>query len=59
MLKDSLPKFVSEMKELADLLNTSQIEIDRMLSNIEDMVSQFYVASAMYSLDDWEKEFGI
>lgn len=59
MLKDSLPRFVSEMKELADLLNTSQIEIDRIISNIEDMVSQFYVASATYSLDDWEKEFGI
>lgn len=59
MLKDSLPKFISEMKEIAELLNTDQIEIDRMIKYIDDMVSQFYISSATYSLDDWEKEFGI
>lgn len=59
MLKDSLPKFIADMKELAELLNTDQIEIDRMVEHIEKMVSQFYISSATYSLNDWEREFGL
>lgn len=59
MIKDSLPKFIAEMKELAILLNASQKEIDAMEKYIGNMVRQFYISSADYSLNDWEKEFGI
>ena len=59
MLVDSLPKFVANMKEMAMLLHTNQIEIDAMTVYIENMVNQFYISSADYSLDDWEREFGI
>ncbi|HBV83932.1 MAG TPA: DNA-packaging protein, partial [Lachnospiraceae bacterium] len=59
MLKDSLPQFVREMKEMSELLRVDQSEIDRLLCSIEDMIRQFYISSATYSIDDWEQEFSI
>lgn len=59
MLKDSLPQFVREMKEMAVLLGVDQGEVDRLETCIEEMVKQFCIISATYSIDDWEKEFGI
>lgn len=59
MLKDSLPQFVREMKEMSALLKVDQAEIDRMLRYIEDTIRQFYISSATYSIDDWEREFSI
>lgn len=59
MLKDSLPQFVREMKEMAFLLDVNQDEIDRMEAFIEEMIKQFWISSATYSIEDWEKEFGI
>lgn len=59
MLKDSLPQFVREMKEMAFLLGVNQDEIDRIESFIEEMIRQFWILSATYSIEDWEKEFGI
>ena len=59
MLRDSLPQFVREMREMALLLNVDQVEIDRMEAYIEELIRQFWIASATYSIADWEKEFGI
>lgn len=59
MLKDGLPQFVREMKEMAVLLGVDQEEIDRLEACIEEMTRQFWIMSATYSIDDWEKEFGI
>ena len=59
MLRDSLPQFVREMREMALLLNVDQAEIDRMEAYIEELIRQFWIASATYSIADWEKEFGI
>lgn len=59
MLKDSLPKFIVEMKEIAELLDISQEEINKLMEEISKLTKQFYVKSATYSIDDWEKEFGI
>lgn len=59
MLKDSLPPFVREMREMALLLNVEQPEMDRLEAAIDEMIAQFCVASATYSIDDWEKEFGV
>ncbi len=38
MLKDSLPQFVREMKEMSELLKVDQSEINRLLCSIEDMI---------------------
>ena len=59
MLRDSLPQFVREMREMALLLNVDQTEIDKMETYIEEMVRQFWISSATYSITDWEREFGI
>lgn len=59
MLKDSLPPFVREMREMALLLKVEQPEIDRLEAAIDEMIAQFYISSATYSIDDWEKEFEI
>lgn len=59
MLENSLPRFVREMKEMALLLGVEQEELDRLEACIEEMTSQFWIMSATYSIDDWEKEFGI
>lgn len=59
MLKDSLPRFVREMKEMSKLLQVDQAEIDRLVQYIEEMIRQFYISSATYSIDDWEREFSI
>lgn len=59
MLKDGLPQFVREMKEMAVLLGVDQEEIDRLEACIGEMTRQFWIMSATYSIDDWEKEFGI
>ena len=59
MLKDRLPQFVRGMKEMALLLGVDQEEIDRLEAFIEEMIRQFCISSATYSIEDWEKEFGI
>ncbi|MDE5698176.1 MAG: YmfQ family protein [Lachnospiraceae bacterium] len=59
MLKDSLPQFVREMREMALLLNVDQVEVDRMEAYIGEVIRQFCISSATYSIADWEREFGI
>ena len=59
MLQDSLPQFVREMKEMALILGVDQIEINRMEMYIEEMLQQFWISTSTYSIDDWEREFGI
>lgn len=59
MLKDTVPKFVAEMTEIAELFEAEQPELDRLKSTLEEIVKQFYVKTATYSLDRWEQDFGI
>lgn len=59
MLKDSLPQFVREMEDMALLLSVAQDEMDRMGTYISGMERQFWITTATYSIDDWERELGI
>lgn len=59
MLNNSLPQFVAEMKEMQDILQAEQIEIDTLETVLQDIAQQFYIQSATYSLDEWEAEFGL
>lgn len=59
MLKDTVPKFVAEMAEMAELFEAEQPELDRLKVTLEEIVKQFYVKTATYSLDRWEQDFGI
>ena len=59
MLKKSVPPFVSEMREMAELFVAEQPELDRMESDLAQLLSQFYIKTATYSLDRWEEDFGL
>lgn len=59
MLKRSVPPFVAEMREMAELFVAEQPELDRMERELTELLKQFYIKSATYALDQWEEEFGI
>lgn len=59
MLKKSVPLFVAEMREMADLFGAEQPELDKLTEDLSDLLDQFYIKSATYSLNVWEKEFGL
>ena len=59
MLKNNVPQFVSQMREMAELFHVEQAELNRLEVQIEELIKQFYIRSATYSLGDWEKEFAL
>lgn len=59
MLKKSVPPFVAQMREMAELFVAEQPELDRMESDLSRLLSQFYIKTADYSLDRWEEDFGL
>ncbi len=59
MLCKSVPPFVARMREMAELFGAEQPEIDRMADALTDIIRQFYIKTATWSLDDWEDEFGL
>ncbi len=59
MLNKSVPPFVAQMREIAELFIAEQPELDRMERELTELLKQFYIKSATYSLDQWEDEFGI
>lgn len=59
MLKKSVPPFVAEMLEMASLYTAEQPELDRMEKELTELLDQFYIKTATYSLDMWEADFGL
>lgn len=59
MLKKSVPPFVAQMMEIAQLFTAEQPELDRMEADLSELLRQFYIKTATYSLDMWENEFGL
>lgn len=59
MLKKSVPPFVAEMMEIAQLFIAEQPELDMMEADLAELLRQFYIKTATYSLDMWEDEFGL
>ena len=59
MLKKDVPPFVAQMREIAELFIAEQPELDKMEADIAELLRQFYIKSATYSLDECEDEFGI
>lgn len=59
MLNKSVPPFVAQMREMAELFLAEQPELDRLEKELTELLKQFYIKSATYSLDQWEDEFGI
>lgn len=59
MLKKSVPPFVAQMREMAELFYAEQPELDRLEGILSALLAQFYIKTATYSLDMWEEEFGL
>lgn len=59
MLKDSLPQFVTSMKEMKSILQAEQIELNLLEDTLQEFMRQFYIKSATYELDRWESELGL
>ena len=47
------------MLEIAQLFTAEQPELDRMKAELTEIIKQFYIKTATYSLDQWEDDFGI
>lgn len=59
MFNEIVPPFVAQMREIAELFIAEQPELDRMENELAELLKQFYIKTATYSLDQWEDEFGI
>ena len=59
MLKKSVPPFVAQMREMAELFGAEQPELDRLEGILTELLAQFYIKTATYSLNQWEQDFGI
>ena len=51
MLKKSVPPFVAEMMEIAQLFTAEQPELNKMEADLSELLRQFYIKTATYSLD--------
>lgn len=59
MLKKSVPPFVARMREMAELFGAEQPELDRLEGILTELLAQFYIKTATYSLEQWEQDFGL
>ncbi|WP_051824110.1 putative phage tail protein [Clostridium sulfidigenes] len=54
-----MPKYYKTSKVLDDLNNANAIELTFFKSKLNDVLNQFFIDSADFSLERWEKELGI
>lgn len=59
MLEKSVPPFVARMREMAELFGAEQPELDRLDEILTEILAQFYIKTATYSLNQWEQDFGL
>lgn len=58
-LAEYLPKFISQDKEINILLSVESAEHNRQRELLIDILKQFFIHSATWGLDHWEKVFAI
>lgn len=58
-LAEYLPKFISQDKEINTLLSIESEEHNRQRELLIDILKQFFIHSATWGLDHWEKVFAI
>ena len=46
MLKKSVPPFVAQMREMAELFGAEQPELDRLEGILTELLAQFYIKTA-------------
>lgn len=56
---DYLPKYYHELKQAQAILDTESVEIERLNSEIKDVLDQFFIDTATWGLSRWEYICGI
>jgi len=59
LLKDYVPKFISQSKTMSATYNSEQLEINNTNSSIKDIVNQCFIDTATWGLAYWESFLGI
>lgn len=54
-----LPPFYADLKDMVDIQSSQGIEIEMQRAAITDLLNQFFVNTATWGLDIWERELGI
>jgi hypothetical protein len=54
-IHDYLPRFYGDFREVVEILKTEASEFTRLRALLLDVLNQFYVETATYGLDRWEK----
>lgn len=57
MLIENVSPFAASMKELRELFEAEQPELDLIEERLEDIIKQFYVKTATWSIEKWENDF--
>lgn len=59
LLKDSVPPFLLEFKELNTVYDSNQIQADKLDTVVEDVYNQCFIETSTWGLEFWEKFLGI
>jgi hypothetical protein len=54
-IHDYLPRFYGDFRQVVEMLKTEASEFTRLRALLLDVLNQFYVETATYGLDRWEK----
>lgn len=57
MLIEDVSPFAASMKELRELFEAEQPELDLIEARLEDIIKQFYIKTATWSIEKWENDF--
>jgi uncharacterized protein YmfQ (DUF2313 family) len=58
-LMSYLPPYYLEYLEMTELMESEGVELTDLSQSVQDVLDQFFVDTATYSLDQWEYELGI
>lgn len=54
-----MPKYYRTSKVIDNLNNSNSIELNNFYKKLDDVLNQFFLDTADYTLDRWEKELGL
>lgn len=57
MLLEDISPFAAGMKELKELLQAEQPELDLIENRLEDIIKQFYAKTTTWAIEKWEDDF--
>lgn len=58
-VKEYAPEKLAEQKVYKQIYESQDKQFDKLDENVEDLLKQFFIETATWGLEYWEKEFGI